>query len=626
MVKPEPTKAGEGTAYVEEDDSRSPSESLGNNTAEATFVTDGLDEHYKPLKSYEGAHRFDPKFQWSDEDEKKVVRKLDIRICAWVCLAFFALQLDRGNITQALAGDMLEELNLTTNDYNTGQTIFYICFLFAELPSQMISKRVGPDRWIPIQMVSWSIVAALQAFLSDRASFWVCRALLGILEGGFIPDVVLYLTYFYVSKELTLRLSFFWLSYQATFIIGAFLAYGLLRLDGVNGVSGWRWLFAVEGLITGTIGIATYFYLPPSPTQTASICRGKNGWFSEHEEKIMVNRILRDDPSKGDMHNRQAVDFRMFWKCLKDVDMWPIYFLGLSWMLPFHPSTQYLTLQLRASGFDPFETNLLSIPAYVIFIINLIVWNWLSEKVNQRVLLVLVTQFWCLAFLITMEVLPAGDTYKWGRYVCTIMVVGAPYLHPTLVALTSRNAGSVRTRTVASAIYNMCVQASNIVGVNIYREPDKPLYRTGNNVLLGLVAYNVALIILIKVFYLRKNKVRQAKWDSMPREEKDSYLSTTKEEGNRRYVSSGFFPIRTTHMLNVLGLIFDSPIDFGEGESLSNAHSLPQLVYRARVPPSFPIPSRHNSEILAKTFKVLRSWQFIRPRKSGFAHRPLLSR
>jgi hypothetical protein len=79
----------------------------------------------------------------------------------------------------------------------------------------------------------------------------------------------------------------------------AFLAYGILRLGGHNGLEGWRWLFALEGLVTGLIGIISYFYLPPSPTQTASKFRGNNGSFSEHEEKIIVNRILRDDPSKG---------------------------------------------------------------------------------------------------------------------------------------------------------------------------------------------------------------------------------------------------------------------------------------------------------------------------------------
>ena len=89
------------------------------------------------------------------------------------------------------------------------------------------------------------------------------------------------------------------MAYQSTQIIAAFLAYGILRLRGHNGLEGWRWLFALEGLLTGLIGIASYFYLPPSPTQTASPVRGKNGWFNEREEKIMVNRVIRDDPSKG---------------------------------------------------------------------------------------------------------------------------------------------------------------------------------------------------------------------------------------------------------------------------------------------------------------------------------------
>lgn len=145
----------------------------------------------------------------------------------------------------------------------------------------------------------WSLVASCQAFLGGKSSFFICRALLGLIEGGFIPDNILYLSYWYKGGELPKRLSYFWSSYQFTSIIGAFLALGLLKLGGRNGLAGWQWLFAIEGTLTGVIGIITYWYLPPSPTQTASWFRGKKGWFSEREEKIMVNRVLRDDPSKG---------------------------------------------------------------------------------------------------------------------------------------------------------------------------------------------------------------------------------------------------------------------------------------------------------------------------------------
>lgn len=211
---------------------------------------------------------------------------------------FFSLQLDRGNISQALSDNMLDDLGLNTNNYNYGQTIFYLCFLCAELPSQMISKKLGPDNWVPIQMICWSIVAICQCRITGANSFYATRALLGLIEGGFIPDNILYLSYFYKSKELPIRLSFFWTSLTLTGIVSSFLAYGILRLRDVAGLEGWRWLFAIEGGFTVLIGIASFFYLPPSPTETASRFRGKNGWFSEREEIIMVNRVLRDDPGK----------------------------------------------------------------------------------------------------------------------------------------------------------------------------------------------------------------------------------------------------------------------------------------------------------------------------------------
>ncbi|KAJ6780948.1 hypothetical protein PWT90_05375 [Aphanocladium album] len=495
---------------------------------------------YKPVEGFEGAARFDPSATWSAEEEKKLVKTLNWRIALPVCIMFFALQLDRGNISQALADNFLHDLGLNTNHYNSGMTIFYCSFLFAELPSQLISKKLGPDTWIPIQMVAWSIVAAAQAALRGEKSFYVTRFLLGLIEGGFIPDVILYLSYFFTNAELPMRLSWFWTSYQGTQIVGAFLAYGIFHLRGGALGAGWRYMFLIEGALTCAIGIWTWLYLPASPTQTArgkykGLLRPKNGWFTEREEVIMVTRILRDDPGKASMHNRQGLSLTDFKNAITDYDLWPIYLFGLSWGIPFTPPAAYITLTTKALGFSTVETSLLTIPAYTIFIVQLLLWTWISERINQRVLINLATQIWALPLLIALVALPPVFTNSnWIKWVLSTLLIGHPYMHAILVALTSRNAGSVRTRTVGSSLYNMSVQVSSIISSQIYRENDKPYYYKGNKALLAVVAWNVVVIIAMKAYYNWRNNTRDRVWASMSREQRVHYLATTTDEGNKR--------------------------------------------------------------------------------------------
>lgn len=407
---------------------------------DSTVFASGADAAlYAPIDDYEGRHRYDPSAQWTPAEEHRLVRRLDWRITGWCCLMFFAMQLDRGNVSQALADGMLSDLGLSTDQYNTGMTLYYVCFLVAELPAQMISKRLGPDVWIPLQMVAWSAVACSQAALpAHRLSvFYATRALLGMLEGGFVPDVVLYLSYFYKGRELPARLAAFWAAYVATSIVSAFFAYGILHMRGTDGWAGWRWLFVIEGALTAVIGVLSWFYLPASPVQTSKGA-SSSSWFTPREETILVNRILRDDPGKGRMHNREGLNLRRLATALADYDLWPVYLLGLTWAVPSAPAANYMTLNLKALGFNTFNTTLLTIPASVLFFLMLLLWTWLSERGsswreggNIRLIFVFLGQVYMLPCLLALEVLP-DHASPWSWYAVAVVLVGFPYVHPIL--------------------------------------------------------------------------------------------------------------------------------------------------------------------------------------------------
>lgn len=138
-----------------------------------------------------------------------------------------------------------------------------------------------------------------------------------------VPDLILWLSYFYTSSELSLRLSWFWISRYLTMVVTSVMAYGLLHMRGIHNMAGWRWLFLIEGLITIAIGLASFFLMPASATQTKTWFRPK-GWFTDREVGIVVNRVLRDDPSKGDMNNRTGLSLRNLWDAVSDYDLWPV--------------------------------------------------------------------------------------------------------------------------------------------------------------------------------------------------------------------------------------------------------------------------------------------------------------
>ncbi|EGW31268.1 uncharacterized protein SPAPADRAFT_154163 [Spathaspora passalidarum NRRL Y-27907] len=517
-------------------DSNSSDDSEKNQLVKNPFLDPKVEEYYRQVYSesnYESYSAFDPHFTWEEEEEKKLVRKLNYRVALSACLMFVGLQIDRGNLQQAVTDNMLDDLGMTTNDYNTGNTVFKVAFLLAEVPSQLISKALGPDIFIPFQICAWSIVAMSQAALSGPVSFYVTRAIIGALEGGFIADLVLWLSYFFTSKELPVRLSWFWTTLSFVGIFTSLLAFGLLRMRGIAGWAGWRWLFLLEGLVTLLIGIASFYMMVPSAVQTKNWMHPK-GWFSDREVKIVVNRILRDDPSKGTMHNRQGLTPKMLFKSLIDFDLWPLYAIGVIAYIGQNTFGAYFGLINKQLGFNTFDTNLLNIPNQVIHIILLLAITWFSERVSERSFVCMLAPLYATPLMGVIRWWPGAGKQVWPTWTLNTLYLGQPYIHAICVAWVSRNSNSVRTRSIASAVYNMFVQLGGVVGSNIYRQDDLPLYHRGNMQLFWITFALIPVLGLTKYYYYWRNKSKSRVWNSMSPEEQEIYRKTTNDEGARR--------------------------------------------------------------------------------------------
>ena len=164
---------------------------------------------------------------------------------------------------------------------------------------------------------------------------------------------------------------------------------------------------------------------------------------------------------------------------------------------------------------------------------QMLVSTYISEKINQRALHGLIAQFWFLPCVIALALLPSGAS-RWASYAVVTVLLSYPNPHPMQVAWASRNSNSVRNRTVSAALYNMAVQISAIISANIYREDDKPEYRRGNRVLIGINVLNIFLYVAVKFYYMWRNKRREEKWDAMSVAEKERYLDTTADKASRR--------------------------------------------------------------------------------------------
>jgi MFS family permease len=234
-------------------------------------------------------------------------------------LGFFCLQLDRGNIANAITDNLMEDVGITQDQFNVGQQMLSLGIVLFEIPSNMILYRVGPGKWLTLQLFLFGTVSTFQSFQSSYGSFIVCRFLLGITESGFIPGGLWTLSTWYTRAETAKRVMFFYFGNQLGQASSKLLAYGILHMRGVAGKPGWFWLFVIMGIFTVFSGIILGIFLPDSFKNPHSTFLPKVNIFSEREIHILQSRVALDDPMKAKKKKRIGLD--AFKRAVSSVEM-----------------------------------------------------------------------------------------------------------------------------------------------------------------------------------------------------------------------------------------------------------------------------------------------------------------
>ena len=187
--------------------------------------------------------------------------KIARRFMPLLFACYVAAYLDRVNVGFAKLR-MLGDLGFSEAAYGLGAGIFFIGYFLFEVPSNIILHRVGARRWVCRIMLTWGVVSALTAFVSNHLEFYVLRFLLGVAEAGFFPGMILYLTYWFPSNRRAQMVAFLMAGNPVSGIIGGPMSGFLITsLAGVYGLRGWQWLFLLEAVPAVLLGLAIFFFL-----------------------------------------------------------------------------------------------------------------------------------------------------------------------------------------------------------------------------------------------------------------------------------------------------------------------------------------------------------------------------
>jgi len=428
-------------------------------------------------------------------EERRLVRKLDMRLMPMIFLVFIMNYIDRTAVTTARLKGLEQDLGLSDIQYDTVVAILYVSYCPAQIPSNMFLNRVPkPSLYIGLCVVLWGLTSALTGITQNYAGILACRVFVGLPEAAFYPGAIYLLSRWYTRKELAFRSAVLYGGLLISNAFGSLLAAGILSgMEGKRGIRGWRWLFFIEGAISILVGFLAMWALPDYPHNTR--------WM-KHNELRLAQARLAEDAGEADKDEAGESMWYGLKLALKDpkVSIFAVMtcsqLLGLSFV-NFFPT---LTATL---GFSTTISLLLAAPPWIFATIVCCTNAYHADRTGERFFHINV-HWWLVivGYIISLSTFSTG-----GRYFSMfLMASGYAGFALTLVWVSNAVPRPPTKRAAAIGIVNGFGNLGNLIGSYAWKAEWGPKYHQSMLIGIGALVFASFLAFVIRVMLVRDNK------------------------------------------------------------------------------------------------------------------------
>ncbi|GAA5982317.1 hypothetical protein JCM5350_006142 [Sporobolomyces pararoseus] len=450
------------------------------------------------------------------DELRSLLRNLDFHIAPVLMILYLISFLDRSNLGNAAVGGLFEDINAPSNGLSVTTSIFYATYVTFEPFFTTILKSVRPSRLLPAVVIAWGGCLLGAGFIENYAALVAIRLLLGLLESALTPCLFLWLTFFYVRNELGQRTSYMFVSAALAGTVGGLIAGGFLKMDGLAGWEGWRYLFAIEGAITIVIGLASFYFIA-------------DGWqnarfLTPRQKLLMRTREVQAAQFIGD----QSFSWLEVRKAFTEPVVWVSGLVQFGFDVCLYGFSTFLPVIIRQLGFSTINSQLLTAPIYFWAAFVYLVGAYISDRKDIRYWLLLPAgSITCVGYAILVGTGNIGASL-FACFACATGIYLCVGLH---VSWLNANVAGVRKRATAIGIQQTVGNISGVLSGQIYRSQDKPRYVLGHAVSLGAMGF--ALIGLTVETWIYKS--RNARKLAMTEEEKEAEEREGKVIGDRHH-------------------------------------------------------------------------------------------